>query len=262
MSGVAIVTGGSSGLGRAFALELARQRRSVVLVARDPARLAAVAAEAREAGGTATACAADVRDLPALTKALAGAVAGRPTDLVFHAAGVLALAAVDELGDDDFRSCFEVNVLGSAHVVQATLPLLSQSGGCLALVSSVAGLFALPGGFGAYAASKWALRGYAETIRPELERRGVSLTIAYPSILDTPMVRDLGPGAPDVYAAFPWHAPDRAARVFVRDVLRKRAESYVTASDRWAAVAARVAPRLFTRGLRAHVSRSARGKHA
>ena len=133
------------------------------------------------------------------------------------------------------------------------MPHLAASRGHLVLISSVAALFPLPGGFGAYGASKWAVRGYGETVRAELATRGVTLTLAYPSILDTPMVQALGDEAPGVYRAFPWHPPEKAVLALLRDAERRRRESYVTASDRLFAWLSRLAPRTFERALRALV---------
>lgn len=253
-SPAALVTGASSGLGRAISLALAADGRCIVLLARDRGRLEQVGREVADAGGEAVVAAADVTDGPALTRVLRSTLASRRLDLVVHAAGVLSLRGVAELTDGDFERCFRVNVLGTSHVVQACLPLLEITRGRVVLVSSVAGLFPLPGGFGAYGASKWAVRGYGETVRAELAARGVGLTMAYPSILDTPMVRELGPEAPAVYRAFPWHDPDRAARALLRDAARSRRESYVTLGDRLAAWTAGAAPRLFRAGLHAVVS--------
>jgi 3-dehydrosphinganine reductase len=243
----ALVTGASSGLGRAVAVELARPGCRLALVARDEARLRETAREVEAHGGAAVVARADVRDAGEVRAAVEAAVGDAPLHLVVHAAGVLVLRPVHELTDEDFRSCFEVNVLGTSHVVQAVVPRLAAARGRLCLVSSIAGVLALPGGFGAYGASKWAVRGYAEIVRAELAARGVGLTVAYPSIVDSPMVRQLGGSAPGVYRTFPWHAPGRAARALVRDAEAGRRESYVTVTDRLGAWAMGVAPHLVTR---------------
>jgi short-subunit dehydrogenase len=253
MNGLALVTGASSGLGKALALELARRGHPLLLMARDETRLAQTASEARQLRVEATAVAADVRDGATVKEAVTRALAGRPLHVAVHAAGVLLMRDVESTTDDDFRACLETNVLGSAHVVQATLPALAASRGRLGLIASITGILALPGGFGAYAASKWGLRGYAETVRRELRARGVSLTVAYPSILDTPMIHALGPEAPAVYRAFTWHPPEHAARVIVRHVEARRRESFVTALDRVAALGMRLAPATFTAGMDAWI---------
>jgi NAD(P)-dependent dehydrogenase (short-subunit alcohol dehydrogenase family) len=194
-----------------------------------------------------------VADDAALAAALESALGTAPVGLLVHAAGVLELAPLDRLGTEALRRMLEVNVVGTANVVRTLLPRLSATRGHVALVASVAGLFPLPGGFTGYGASKYAVRGWAEIARPELLARGVTLTVAYPSILDTPMVRALGPDAPPVYRAFPWHPPERAAARLVDDALTGRLESYAAPTDRLAGWLAGAFPHLFARGLAALV---------
>lgn len=239
--GEALVTGASSGVGRVLARQVGERGRRVLLLARDPGRLEAARAEVAAAGGEAEVLRADVRDRAALERALAG----RPIELVLHAAGVLELGAVDELGEDALRRLLEVNVLGTANVVAAALPALEERRGCVGVLSSIAAALPVPGGFSAYAASKWALRGWIETARPELAARGVSLTIAYPATIDTPMVAGLRESGPAVYRAFAWHDPERVAARLLRDTERRRPESWAGLVDRSAAFGYRMLPRTF-----------------
>jgi NAD(P)-dependent dehydrogenase (short-subunit alcohol dehydrogenase family) len=258
-SRLALVTGASSGLGRALALEFAAGGRDVILLARDGARLAEVAREVEALGARAIVALADVRDESALRDALLPALGGRsakgvPLDRVVHAAGVLALGGVGDLRSDDFRRCLEVNVLGSAHVARVTLPHLERSGGSLAFVSSIAGVMALPGGFTAYSASKWGVRGFADVLRPEAAALGVHVMTARPSLLATPMLAPLGQEAPAVYRAFTWHSPEKAARRIVLDLERRRRESYLSLTERLGAWCADAFPAMFTAGLHAFIA--------
>ena len=250
-AGAALVTGASSGLGRAIALELARRGRPVILLARDAGRLRETAAAIEALGGSAAVAPADVRDAVALRDVLHDSCGPFGVSLLVHAAGILRLGPLDELSEADLREMLDVNVVGAAAVVRAVLPRLQESRGRVVLIASIAGRMALPDGFTGYGASKWALRGWAETARPELAARGVGLTVAYPSIVDTSMVSDQhGTDAPAVYRAFPWHAPDVAARRIVDDAELGRNESFVTVSDRLAAWAAGAMPGIFQAGLR------------
>lgn len=253
MSRRALVTGASSGLGHAVAVELGRRGFEVALLARNEQRLEATAADVREAGGGAIVVSSDVTDEARLLRDLDAAL-GRhgALDVVVHAAGVLDLAPIEELDAERVARLLRVNVGGTVACTRACLDPLARSRGALVLVCSVAGLFPLPGGFAGYAASKFGVRGWAEVARPELAARGVSLTVAYPSILDTPMVSTLD-DRPPVYRAFPWHDCERAARRLVADALRGRRESYVSASDRAAAWASGAFPHAFAAGLRGWV---------
>lgn len=249
MSGLAVVTGASSGLGRAMAVELARQGRRVVLLARDARRLDETRAAVEAAGGSAALAIADVRDAAALRSALDAACGPSPVGLLVHAAGILHLDPIDALDEDRVRAMLDVNVVGAVAVVRALLPRLEAARGRVVIVSSIAGRLLLPGGFTGYGASKWGLRGWAEIARPELAARGIGLTVAHPSILDTAMVTELrDPSAPAVYRAFPWHPADRAARRILADAARGRRDSYLTLGDRLGAWAAAAFPRLFHAG--------------
>lgn len=242
----ALVTGASSGLGRILARRLAEQGRKVLLLARDQARLTEAAAEVEAAGGRAETIRADVRD----RRAVEAALASRPIDLVFHAAGLLELGSVAELGEDRVRKLLEVNVLGTTNVVTAALPALAAHRGRIGLLSSIVAVIPVPGGFSAYAASKWALRGWCETVRPELAARGISLTIAYPATIDTPMVEGLRESGPPVYAAFAWHDPETVADRLLRDTAARKRESWAGLVDRCAAFGYRMMPRSFASAFR------------
>lgn len=256
---LALVTGASSGLGRAAAADLGRRGCRVVLLARDESRLEEARREVERAGGSVIAGRADVRDSDQLNSMLAATTGGAPLDLLVHAAGVLSLGPLETLGEAALREMLDVNVVGAACVVRAALPQLAAARGRVALVASIAGRMALPGGFTGYAASKWALRGWAECARPELLARGVSLTVAYPSIVDTSMISaQRGPEAPSVYRTFPWHAPELVARRVVDDALRGRRESFVSFGDRAASWAAGAAPFAFHAALRALLRARAR----
>lgn len=240
-SAEALVTGASSGIGRILARQLAERGRKVLLLARDEARLAETAREVEAAGGTAEIVRADVTDRAALDAALKG----RPIDLVLHAAGVLELGTLEELGEAEIRTMLEINVLGTTNVVGATLSSLSERRGRIGVMSSIVATIPVPGGFSGYAASKWALRGWAETARPELEAKGVSITVAYPATVDTPMVEGLRESGPGVYRAFAWHDPEKVAARLIRDTNRRRRESWSGGLDRFAAFVFRLIPGSF-----------------
>jgi 3-dehydrosphinganine reductase len=187
----ALITGGSSGIGLALALRLARAGHRVSLVARDPARLAAAAAAVRAAAPDSAPfpAPADVADEKGLASALSAAVAAHgPIDLLITSAGVAEPGRFGELAPEVFRRAMEVNYFGSLHAVRHALPAMrARRSGEILLVGSGAGLFGFFG-YTAYGASKFALRGLAESLRAELDGSGVHLSIVYPPDTDTPQL--------------------------------------------------------------------------
>jgi NADP-dependent 3-hydroxy acid dehydrogenase YdfG len=138
---VALVTGASSGIGRATALLLAERGATVVLVARNAERLAELEAAITQAGGRAFALPSDVTD-PSARVAILDAVtqrAGR-LDVLVNAAGVIASGRIDDTKLDAWRAMFELNVDAVFHLIQLAVPLLGAQRGAIVNVSSVCGL--------------------------------------------------------------------------------------------------------------------------
>ncbi|MEM7245052.1 MAG: SDR family NAD(P)-dependent oxidoreductase [Acidobacteriota bacterium] len=247
----ALVTGASSGLGRELALELASRGHDLLLVARDEDRLAATASAATDLGVAAETLSVDLREADAVAAPVTAALAERPVDLVLHAAGVLRLGSFDTLTDDDWRACFEVNVLAVARLQRVLTPRLAPRAR-IGIIASLAARVAFQE-FAAYGASKWALRGLAGALRLELAEHGHSVTLAHPSILRTPMVTSLE-DTPRLYDVFPWHDARRAARRIVSAVERRRPECHLGPVDWLGGKAHDLFPTLTARGLDAWVA--------
>jgi NAD(P)-dependent dehydrogenase (short-subunit alcohol dehydrogenase family) len=194
---VAIVTGAGGGLGRAYALELARRGAKVVVNDLGGARdgtghsdaAAKVVAEIEAAGGTATAVVADVTD-PARMQAVADrAVAeyGR-LDTWVHMAGVLLVAGFDDTTPEEFARVLQVNLLGQVHGAKAALPHLRRDGGAFISMSSMGSQRGIPLQT-AYCSSKHGIDGFLEALRVELQRDGVpvSVTQIMPGTINTPL---------------------------------------------------------------------------
>lgn len=192
MSGHAIITGGSSGIGLAVAHRLAARGLAVTLIARDPAKLdqARLEVEARRNNPAqpVQALSADVSDEAALTAAIgqAVAIAGPPT-LLIASAGIAVPGYFAELSGAIFRETMEINYFGSLYAVRAVVPMMRANGGRIVLVSSGAGLIGLFG-YAAYSPSKFALRGLAESLDAELRHEGVRVSICFPPDTDTPQL--------------------------------------------------------------------------
>ncbi len=192
---VTIVTGASTGIGRALALELASAGAKLVLAARDEAALARVAAEC-EAQGTRPLCqrtdvtrAADCAALIDRTIRELGRI-----DVLVQNAGASMSARFEALEDlSVFERLMEVNFLAVARLTQLALPHLRASGGRLVAVASVAGLAGVPTRTG-YAASKHALVGFCDSLRIELAGTGVTVTVLVPDYVRSEIrERALGP---------------------------------------------------------------------
>ena len=189
-----LITGGSSGIGLALARQLAAAGARLSLVARDPGKLAAAAAAVRAASPatpeifTAT---ADVAVESALVAAIRSAEAVHgPVDMLVTSAGVARPGHFEELPVSAFEQAMAVNYFGTLYAVKAVTPAMRARGrGTIVMISSGAGLVGLFG-YTAYAPSKFALRGLAESLRAELKPAGVVVTIVYPPDTDTPQLAE------------------------------------------------------------------------
>ncbi len=196
---VALVTGASSGIGRAIALRLGRKGMRVGLVARRSDRLKGVAAAIMEAGGEALVLPGDVRD-PAFARAAVDSVVGAwgRLDVLVNNAGVGKYAPVESLTDESMREQFEVNVFGPFQFTRAAVPTMKkQRGGQIVNIGSVVGLVGVPRGT-AYVGTKWALRGMNECWREELYPDGIKSAYVAPGYVITEFGgRKEDPGSPE-----------------------------------------------------------------
>jgi short-subunit dehydrogenase len=178
---VIIVTGASAGIGKALALNLARQGARIAIAARRAERLEQIAADCRALGGEALVVPTDVAD-EAQCKALVEktvAAFGR-LDMLINNAGLATLALFDEFPDLSlFRHTLDVNFYGAVSCTYYALPYLKQSRGRIVAISSVGGKAAIPYNT-AYCASKYGLQGFYDALRLELVQHGVGVTVICP----------------------------------------------------------------------------------
>jgi len=212
----ALVTGASSGIGRAAAATLHRRGARLLLTGRDPSRLAEVA--------TITGAEFLAGDLaePGWCAELASWAVQRQPDVLVHNAGAGLVAPADLVGDDQLRRLFEVNVLAPINLTRALLPGIRELGrGHLVFVGSIAGLLGVPEE-SAYAASKAALHRYADSLRAELAEDGIGVSTVAPGIVDTAFFERRGTPYP---RRFPRPmSPDRVAEAIADAVEHDRAE--------------------------------------
>ncbi len=214
---VAVITGASSGIGRALALALARDRCKVGLVARRGDLLEALAGEITALGGTVAHVPADVGDRPAVVAAIRD-LAGRlgPIDLLIANAGIGIPSEIDPFNVDDMERVFRINFFGVVYAIEAVLPaMLDRGRGHLAAVSSLAAYRSMPGQQ-AYCASKAALNSFLEGLRVQLRSRNVGVTTICPGFVWTPMVEHHPHPLPFLVQA------DDAARRILRALARRK----------------------------------------
>jgi NAD(P)-dependent dehydrogenase (short-subunit alcohol dehydrogenase family) len=239
---VVVLTGASSGIGRALARQLAEQGAWLVLAARSADELDETVDECiaagRQAGARAVAVPTDVGD-EAQCRALverAAAEFGR-IDTLVNNAGISMWSRFDALRDlEGIERIMRVNYLGSVYCTFHALPHLKRSRGRLVAVSSLAGKAGIPTRTG-YAASKHAMTGFFDSLRIELADDGVSVTMIYPGFVATGVRRHaIGPdGRPLVDSPVQEDAvmtADVCATRIVRAAARREREVVMTARGR------------------------------
>jgi short-subunit dehydrogenase len=266
--GTAAVTGAASGIGEALATALAARGSSLVLLDRDGERLAAVAARLREAHPAATVdtLVVDLADAEATQRAGEQVAAGHPDlTLLVNNAGVALGGRFDQVTVEEFDWVQAVNVRAVVRLTHVLLPVLQASPGShLVNVSSVFGLVA-PAGQAAYATSKFAVRGFTESLRAELAGGGVGVTCVHPGGVRTRIAASarVGAGVPAdegeegkrQFAKLLTMDPARAADLIVRAVERRRPRLLVGGS----AVVLDGLARLFPGSYHAVLSTATRG---
>jgi len=186
-TGVAVVTGGASGLGRALGERCAARGYALALLDLDGERASSEAAAiAAEHGVPAMGRRVDVGDA-ADVEAAAAAVAAElgPADVVFSNVGVQQIGALENFPDEAWSWILDVNVIGAARVVRAFLPQLRQSSNAHLAFTGSASVLAPASQLAAYQASKFALLGLADSLRVELAGDGIQVATVFPSAMFT-----------------------------------------------------------------------------
>lgn len=187
----AIVTGGSSGIGRATAHLLAQRGAHVSIIARSQAPLDETLGEldALRANGAQEfrAVSADLGDWDEARDAIATLASnGHAPDLLINAAGYCHPGYFEQLPVDVFHDSMRVDFFGTLHPTKAVTPLMIARGqGHIVNFSSIAGFFGLYG-FAAYSAAKYAITGFSEVLRQELKPHGIEVSIVFPPTTRTP----------------------------------------------------------------------------
>lgn len=217
-----IVTGASGGIGRGIAEVLARQGMNVGLVARNEEALKEVAWKIEANGGTAVPCPMDLRDHDQtlmLMQELVGRMDG--IDALINNAGIVIRKNVFELSLEEWQAMVETNINGVFYATRAVVAFLKEQGhGHIINISSISGKLPLNGGSG-YAATKYAVTGFSQSIFHELREYGIKVSTVYPGSVDS------GSHRHDPEEDHSWKVTPEEVGKVCADILHMRAETCI-----------------------------------
>lgn len=249
----AVITGAAGGIGRAIAVSLARRGCHLALADVDEAGMAGTEELARAYGVRVTRHLLDVADRAAVAGFPAQVAAEHSSvNLLINNAGVAVGGTFEQISEEDFEWLFAINFWGVVRLTRAFLPALRASGDARVVnLSSVFGLVAPPEE-AAYAASKFAVRGFSESLRHELEGSGVGVTVVHPGGVATSIAEKArvpaGASAEEVerkrelFRKLLRLPPEIAGETIVRGIERRKPRVLVGSDAKVLSVIARVLP--------------------
>jgi len=192
---VAVVTGGSRGIGRAVACALAREGAAVVLCARDRVALEKAAAELEASGAQVLAIQADVAQAPQVEQVVEGCLERfGSVDILVNNAGITRDNLLLRMKDEEWEAVLSTNLKGVFHCTRAVLrPMLKQRGGRIINLTSVVGVMGNAGQAN-YVAAKAGIIGLTKAAAKEVASRGITVNAVAPGFIETDMTHALGPG--------------------------------------------------------------------
>jgi short-subunit dehydrogenase len=240
-----ILTGASSGIGHALALRLAEQGGRLVLASRNQERLAALADAVRARGGSAVALPTDVTDPAQRARLIEQALeALGGLDILINNAGVGARGFFEDVSEERLRRIMEVNFFAATELTRSALPHLRRGRQPMIVnVASVLGRRAIPG-MAEYCASKFALVGWSEAVRPELARHGAHVLVVCPGGIETEFDTNMIERGRPMARRWRRMSADRCAQLIVAAMRRRKNEVVITAEAKLALWVNRAAPRL------------------
>jgi NAD(P)-dependent dehydrogenase (short-subunit alcohol dehydrogenase family) len=216
---VVIITGASSGIGRAVAMHLAQSGATIIGVARTPEKLEEMSAEVAGAGGRAFVYPTDLSDPHACGAVVDRVIAehGRVDVLINNAGRSIRRSVLNSLDRfHDFERTMQLNYFGAIAMILAVTPgMRERRHGHIINISSI-GAQTYPPRFAAYVASKHALDGFSQCFAPEVSGDGINITTIHMPLVRTPMIAPTG-----LYRSFPTISPDEAADMVVEAIMKR-----------------------------------------
>ncbi len=227
---VVLITGGTSGIGRHTALLLAREGASVVAAGRNPEALASIGKELEASPGKGMSLKMDVTRDDQVKEGIA-VVESRlgPVDLLINNAGVGYFRDAWEVDLERVKKVMDVNLYGAIRTTLAVLPSMqARKSGIIVNISSVAGKRGYPR-LAPYCASKYALIGYSDAMRKDLEPLGIKVVVVCPPAVDTPFFDRAGyPTYREDHAGLPMMKPEDVAEGIVQAAFEGKDESLLS----------------------------------
>jgi 3-oxoacyl-[acyl-carrier protein] reductase len=191
---VAIVTGGTRGIGRAVAVALAREGAAVTLCARDLTQAEKVATDLRSSGAQALAVKADVARASEVEEVVEACLARfERVDILINNAGITRDGLLLRMKDEDWEAVLNVNLRGTFYCTRAALrPMIKQRAGRIINITSVVGVMGNPGQAN-YVASKAGIIGLTKAVAKEVVSRGITVNAVAPGFIETDMTESLSP---------------------------------------------------------------------
>lgn len=248
---VVVITGASSGIGRATALELAKQGAKLVLVARREGALHGLAEECERLGAEALAVPTDV-SIEHDVNAVVGKAINRfgKIDVWVNNAAVTAAGHFDEIPMEDFRRVVEINLFGYIYGARAIVPYFKrESRGIIINVASIVSISGEPY-FAPYVISKFAIRGLSISLHQELQNDNISVCTVYPGVIDTPLYnQSANYMGKDVVAPGKAISAEKVSASIISLIKNPKRDTFVGGSGVLSQLAQTVAPELFDRAI-------------
>lgn len=244
---VVIVTGASTGIGRAIALEFARNGSKVVLAARSGEKLIELQREIEALGEEALACTTDVSVEADCRRLVEAAVERFGTiNILINNAGISMRALFSEVELGVLKRLMDVNFWGTVYCTKYALPYLVRNRGSVVGVSSVAGFHGLPGRTG-YSASKFAMHGFLETVRIENLKKRLHVMIIAPGFTTSEvrkhaLMADGSEQGNSPRAEGRMMSPEYVARWVLKGIRKKKRNKIMTWEGRFTALLQRIIP--------------------